>query len=44
VVHDGFLVSDAIQIWLDVSAHRARGREQADEIRRRVLKPLFEKR
>jgi len=44
VVHDAFLVSDAIQIWLDVSAHPARGREQADEIRRRVLKPLFEKR
>src|SRR5205807_1130976 len=33
-------VSDVLQVWLDTSAHRARGREQADEIRRRVLKPL----
>lgn len=44
VRQEGLRVADAIQIWLDVSVHPARGREQADEIRRRVLKPLFEKR
>jgi hypothetical protein len=43
LVKDGVGVSDVLQIWLDVSAHPARGREQADEIRRRVLKPLFAK-
>jgi Holliday junction resolvase len=36
-------VSDILQVWLDAAAHPARGREQADEIRRRVLKPLFGK-
>ncbi len=41
VMRDGLPVSDALQVWLDASAHPARGREQADEIRRRVLKPLF---
>ena len=43
VLRDGLPVSDALQVWLDTSAHPARGREQAGEIRRRVLKPLFEK-
>jgi len=41
VLREGLPVSDVLQVWLDVSAHAARGREQADEIRRRVLKPLF---
>ncbi len=41
VLHEGIPVSDILQVWLDVSAHPARGREQADEIRRRVLRPLF---
>ncbi|HVY93601.1 MAG TPA: hypothetical protein VHA14_12655 [Bryobacteraceae bacterium] len=40
VNHDGIPVSDILQIWLDVSTHPARGREQAREIWRRVLKPL----
>jgi hypothetical protein len=31
-------------VWLDVSTHPARGKEQAREIQRRVLKPLFGKR
>jgi hypothetical protein len=44
VLCDGLPVSDVLQVWLDASAHPARGREQADEIRRRVLKPLFGKR
>jgi hypothetical protein len=43
VIRDGLPVSDALQVWLDVSAHPARGREQAHEIWRRVLKPLFGK-
>lgn len=44
VLRDGLPVSDVLQVWLDASAHPARGREQADEIRRRILKPLFGKR
>jgi hypothetical protein len=44
VILDGLPVSDALQVWLDASAHPARGREQADEIQRRVLKPLIGKR
>jgi len=43
VMHEGLPVSDVLQIWLDASAHPARGLEQADEIRRRVLMPLFRK-
>jgi hypothetical protein len=41
VIRDGLPVSDVLQVWLDASAHPSRGREQADEIWRRVLKPLF---
>jgi hypothetical protein len=41
VMREGLPVSDVLQVWLDASAHPARGREQADEIWRRVLKPLF---
>ena len=44
VLRDGLPVSDVLQVWLDASAHAARGREQADEIRRRVLKPLLSQR
>jgi hypothetical protein len=43
VMRGSLPVSDVLQVWLDVSAHPARGREQADEIRRRALKPLFGK-
>jgi len=38
---DGVPVADVIQVWLDVHNHPARGRQQAHEIRRRVLAPLF---
>ena len=38
----GLPVTDALQVWLDVWAYPARGREQADEIWR-VLKRWFEK-
>jgi Holliday junction resolvase len=44
VLRDGLPVSDVLQVWLDASSHPARGREQADEIRRRVLKPLLSQR
>lgn len=35
--------SDVIQVWLDVAAHPARGLEQADLIRKRVLAPIIGK-
>ncbi|HEV8043058.1 MAG TPA: hypothetical protein VGP62_29535 [Bryobacteraceae bacterium] len=41
---DGIPVSDVLQVWLDVSTHPGRGREQAREIRRRALGALFQKR
>lgn len=44
VTYDGIPVSDVLQVWLDVSKHATRGREQAREIQRRVLKPLFGRR
>jgi len=44
VLHEGLPVSDVLQVWLDVSTHPGRGREQAREIRRRVLGALFQKR
>ncbi len=44
VLVDGVPVSDALQVWLDVQSHPARGRQQAEEIGRRVLRPLQGKR
>jgi hypothetical protein len=41
---EGIPVSDVLQVWLDVCAHPGRGREQARELRRRALSPLFQKR
>jgi DNA-binding MarR family transcriptional regulator len=41
VEHKGVLVSDALQVWLDVSNHPSRGKEQAERIREQVLRPLF---
>ena len=43
VVGEDVPVSDVLQVWLDVSTHPARGREQAREIYRRILKPLLGK-
>ena len=43
VLCSGLPVSDVVQVWLDVYTHPARGQEQAGQIRRRVLKPLFGK-
>jgi len=37
---EGVRVSDPLQVWLDVSSHPARGREQADLIFRKVIKPM----
>jgi DNA-binding MarR family transcriptional regulator len=37
----GVPVSDALQIWLDVSNHPSRGKEQADRLRELVLEPLL---
>jgi hypothetical protein len=34
---DGVLVSDILQVWLDVSAHSSRGKEQANLLRHKVL-------
>jgi hypothetical protein len=42
VVRDGVPVADIVQVWLDVSSHPARGEAQAEEIRHRVLAPIFE--
>lgn len=38
---NGMASCDVLQVWLDVSGHPARGHEQADLIRRRVLEPLI---
>lgn len=43
VERDGVPVADILQVWLDVGSHPTRGAAQADEIRRRVLAPIFEK-
>ena len=34
---DGMNVADVLQLWLDVSAHPSRGREQAEHLRQNVL-------
>lgn len=39
---DDGLATDALQTWLDVSAHPTRGREQADVIERRALRRLLD--
>src|SRR5581483_1857478 len=39
VRHEGVPVSDILQVWLDVSNHPARGREQAEQVWKRLLAP-----
>jgi hypothetical protein len=39
VRHDGVPLSDILQVWLDVSNHPARGKEQAEQIWKRLLAP-----
>lgn len=41
VVRDGLRVTDIIQTWLDVSAHPARGAEQAAELEHGILSNLI---
>ena len=38
----GMAACDVLQVWVDVSSHPSRGREQADLIRKRVLHRLIE--
>ena len=42
VERGGVPVSDILQVWLDVSSHPARGSAQAEQIRNKLLAPLFE--
>ena len=42
VQHQGVPVSDILQVWLDVSKHPARGKEQADQIWKRILVPSIQ--
>jgi len=39
---NGLAACDVLQVWLDVSSHPSRGREQADLIRRKVLGKIIE--
>ena len=39
---DGAPISDILQVWLDVSQHPSRGKEQADLIWRKILSPALE--
>lgn len=41
VDHEGVPASDALQVWLDVSNHPSRGKEQADRLRERILSPIL---
>jgi hypothetical protein len=43
VRREGMASCDVLQVWADVASHPARGREQAEHIRRRVLDPLINK-
>lgn len=42
VHQDGLIVSDVIQVWLDVANHPSRGEEQADLIYQKVFRPIIE--
>jgi hypothetical protein len=42
VGREGMAASDVLQVWVDVAAHPSRGREQADMIRRRLLRRVIE--
>ncbi len=39
---DGLIISDVIQVWLDVASHPSRGEEQADLIYEKALRPIVE--
>ena len=40
---DDMASCDVLQVWVDVSLHPSRGREQADLIRKRVLERVIER-
>lgn len=42
VHRDGLIVSDVIQIWLDVANHPSRGEEQANLIYQKLLRPIID--
>ena len=42
VHRDGLIVSDVIQVWLDVANHPSRGEEQANLIYQKFLRPIVE--
>jgi hypothetical protein len=42
VCSEGAAACDVLQVWVDVAAHPSRGREQADLIRKRVLRQVIE--
>lgn len=39
---EGMAACDVLQVWVDVAAHPSRGREQADMIRKRILRRVIE--
>lgn len=43
VRHEAIPVADIVQVWLDVSNHPARGKEQAQQIWKRLLAPSIQK-
>ncbi|HXW89203.1 MAG TPA: restriction endonuclease [Terriglobales bacterium] len=43
VEHDGVPASDILQVWLDVSNHPARGKDQANLLRKRVLSQIVDR-
>ena len=38
---DGMASCDVLQVWVDVSSHPSRGREQADLIRKKILNSII---
>lgn len=42
VERDGYMCTDVLQVWLDLSWHRTRGQERSDLIYRRYLYFLVE--
>lgn len=43
VQRNGLPVADILQVWLDVANHPVRGKEQAEQIWKRILAPCFRK-
>jgi hypothetical protein len=43
VKRDGVPAADILQVWLDVSNHPARGKDQADLLRKRVFFQILNK-